>query len=72
MKKVKIRHSIWLDPETVRRFKVIAAAAQKTQGDLLAAMLEVHKDGPLTDAEYEQLRFEVCDVLCSRPAGDAK
>lgn len=72
MKKIKVRHSIWLDPETVRRLKIIAAAAQKTQGDLLAAMLEVHRDGPLTDGEYEQLKLEVHDVLCSRPTGEGK
>jgi predicted transcriptional regulator len=72
MKNTKVRHSIWLDRETVRRLKIIAAAARKTQGDLVATALEVMKDGPLTDGEYEQLKLEVWNIMRSRPVGDGK
>ncbi|MGE4442534.1 MAG: hypothetical protein AB7D27_13755 [Desulfomicrobium sp.] len=69
----KIRHTIWLEVETVARLKKIAALAELSQGDLFKTLLEMSKDGfALTPVEIEQAADAVVDYLTSRPQDDDK
>ena len=48
----KTKHTIRVSPTTARELKVMAAQAGLSQGDLLAALLQLHREGRLTDEEF--------------------
>lgn len=61
------KHTIRMSAETARRLKVMAAAVEMSQGELLKALLAVHRDSPLTDQEYEDLKVRFVEYLCRHP-----
>ena len=66
----KVRHTIWMDAEAVRRLKKIAALAELSQGDLVKTMIGMRDAGfELTPNEIEQAADAVVDYMIEHPKG---